>query len=470
MHIFIMLLLISLLILVHEAGHFFVARFFKIKVDRFGFGLPFGPTLWEKKIGDVTYCVHAFLLGGYVAFPDDDPDSEVAEDDPGRLMNKPVWQRACVISAGVIANAILAFVIVVGVVIFGPGIPTDNNKVFVQDFPKEISIAKEAGMEKGDQIIKIDGKDVRSFADFMLIVMANKADDGYVSENDANNQLKKIIEVNAPLFESYGYNVHDLTKEKLDIIRHTLVPDQTIVDVPKPAFEQFNVPDLDDPFIALKPLVSEGKLTSLELQLKNTITKNKFAGNGETTFGELAAFSADTKHLLDLTVIRNGKDLVLPVSPNDEGKVGFIRQVEKVYIPVTSVGQVLTGSWDYLYSKTELMVVGLYKIFTGQISLWDMHGIIAITKVGGDIIQNNGMLDAWLLTALISIDLAIVNLLPIPALDGGHLVFLILEKLRGRPVEEKYMEAAVKYGFMFLIGLMVFILFNDIVGIVTGKF
>lgn len=433
MHIIIMLLLISLLILVHEAGHFFVARFFKIKVDRFGFGLPFGPTLWEKKIGDVTYCVHAFLLGGYVAFPDDDPESEVAEDDPGRLMNKPVWQRACVISAGVIANAILAFVIVIGVVVLGPGIPTDYNKVYVESFPENMSIAQDAGMKKGDQILKINDKKIRSFADFMLIVMANKADDGYVSESDANKQLKNIVESNKLLFKSYGYNVNDITKENLEKIAHTIIPAQAVVDVPEAGYEQFNVPDLDDPFIALKPLVEEGKLTSHELQLKNAIIKNKFAGNGETTFGDLAAFSADTKHLVDITVARDGKDVVIPVSPNADGKVGFIRKVVKVYKPATSVGQVLTGSWDYLYSKTELMVVGLYKIFTGQISLWDMHGIIAITKVGGDIIQNNGMLDAWLLTALISIDLAIVNLLPIPALDGGHLVFLFLENLEVDP-------------------------------------
>ena len=115
------------------------------------------------------------------------------------------------------------------------------------------------------------------------------------------------------------------------------------------------------------------------------------------------------------------------------------------------------------------MVKGLGLIITGQIPLSQIHGIVAITKVGSDIIEKRGIWDGLLLTALISIDLAIVNLLPIPALDGGHLLFLLIEKLRGKPVEEKTQETFAKYGFVFLIGLMVIIIFNDIFALVTDK-
>ena len=108
----IMILLISILILVHEAGHFFSARLFKIKVDKFGIGLPIGPTLWEKKIGDITLIIHAFLFGGYVSFPDDDKDSDIPADSKDRLLNRPAWQRAIVFSAGVGANVVCAFVLV----------------------------------------------------------------------------------------------------------------------------------------------------------------------------------------------------------------------------------------------------------------------------------------------------------------------------------------------------------------------
>ena len=118
-----MLLLISLLILVHELGHFAVARLFKIKVSRFGFGLPLGPTLWEKKIGDTIYCIHAFLLGGYVAFPDDDPNVELSEDDPDRFANHPAWQRFWVVTAGVISNVIFAYLLIVFVALFSGSLP-----------------------------------------------------------------------------------------------------------------------------------------------------------------------------------------------------------------------------------------------------------------------------------------------------------------------------------------------------------
>ena len=472
MHIIIMLLLISLLILVHELGHFSVARFFKIKVDRFGFGLPFGPTLWEKKIGDVTYCVHAFLLGGYVSFPDDDPESDIPEDDPGRLANRPIWERACVVSAGVIANALLAFLIVIGVVVFGEGVPTDYDKVHVEELADTITIAKDAGMKPGDIIYAINDYKVESFNNYWMYMYSNRADDNKVVESDITKQLKKIINANSKLFKSLGYDPENITKNDLIEITNLIVPDK-VIKVPEADYEKEVKPNLNDPFAALELRSSDQGFDNFEKQLKTNIRnvmKNKFSGNGETTFGEVAKVSADCNHFLTLVVDRNGKKVKLEVIPNDKGQIGFKHRIEQIFEPATSFGQIMSGSWNYLYSKTAIMCIGLYKIFTGQISLWDLHGIVAITKVGGEVIAKKGMIDGWLLTALISIDLAIVNLLPIPALDGGHLLFLLLEKLRGRPVEEKYLEAATKFGFIFLIGLMIFIIFNDILGIVTGKF
>ena len=110
MSIIIMILLLSILVLVHEAGHFFAAKMFKMKVSAFGFGLPIGPTLWEKQIGDLTLRIHAFLLGGYVSFPDDEPENKLPKDSPDRFANRPVYQRFVVISAGVLANVVCAFI------------------------------------------------------------------------------------------------------------------------------------------------------------------------------------------------------------------------------------------------------------------------------------------------------------------------------------------------------------------------
>jgi len=103
------------------------------------------------------------------------------------------------------------------------------------------------------------------------------------------------------------------------------------------------------------------------------------------------------------------------------------------------------------------------------VPLKDLHGIVAITKVGGDIINNSGIFYGLLLTAIISMDLAIVNFLPIPALDGGHVLFLIIEKIRGKRVPDKVIETIANISFFILIGLMVFVIFNDIYALITQK-
>ena len=158
MSIVIMILLLSLLILVHEAGHFLSARAFGIKVEKFGFGLPIGPTLYKRKVGDVEVLIHAFLLGGYVSFPDDEKDSELPPDSDERLLNRPVWQRAIVVSAGVIANVICAILLVIFVAAWTKHLPSGNFEVYAASIsaPKEASIW-ESGLRQGDKILSANG-------------------------------------------------------------------------------------------------------------------------------------------------------------------------------------------------------------------------------------------------------------------------------------------------------------------------
>ena len=133
MSVIIMILLLSVLILVHEAGHFLAAKMFKMKVARFGFGLPIGPTLWEKQVGDVKVLVHAFLLGGYVAFPDDDKELNLPPDSPDRFMNRPIYQRLVVVSAGVFANIVCAFIFVLLTAMIWGQMPSGKYDIYVKD-------------------------------------------------------------------------------------------------------------------------------------------------------------------------------------------------------------------------------------------------------------------------------------------------------------------------------------------------
>ena len=117
-----------------------------------------------------------------------------------------------------------------------------------------------------------------------------------------------------------------------------------------------------------------------------------------------------------------------------------------------------------------MLVYGLWQLFSGKIPVKDLHGIVVIAKIGSDVIQNSGIFSGLLLTAMISMDLALVNFLPIPALDGGHFMFLVIERLRGKPLNQENIEKISNVFFLLLILLMILIIFNDVYALVKHKF
>ena len=454
MHIITMLILLSVLILVHEFGHFIVARMLGIKVERFGFGLPFGPTLYEIKWGDTKICIHSFLLGGYVSFPDDDPDSDIPKDSPERIANRKVWERALVVSAGVTANAIIAYVIVLMVAGFSGSVPANKYDIYVQDLQEGKNYASyEIGMEAGDKIVSANGNEIDGAYKFVDTAKRSRKFNDYITYERHRETADKIRQLNP------------------DLPQEGAIPAGTTVKLPGVTPEKpIDVPK--DIFASYQEYKPEGKyLTKKEQGLRDKIQgQDEYVLESGVTISELAAARGDTVHPISITVKRNGNLVTLPPAyPDEEGIIGIKLRVEEVNEVVKSPTDAVVKSWDYLERNAVYMVQGLWMIVSGQVPLNDIHGIIAVTKIGNDIIENRGIWDGLLLTALISIDLAIVNLLPIPALDGGHLLFLLIEKLRGRPVKEKTQEAFAKYGFIFLIGLMFLIIFNDIFALVTGK-
>ena len=180
---------------------------------------------------------------------------------------------------------------------------------------------------------------------------------------------------------------------------------------------------------------------------------------------------SDTVHPVNIKVQRNGEIVDLKtVYPNKNGQLGIQLETREILSKTTSFPSAVVNSYKYLYENTAMMCYGLYQLFTGKIPMKDLHGIVAITKVGGDIIQNNGIFQGLLLIAIISMDLALVNFLPIPALDGGHLLFLFIEKIHGKRLDDKIVEKIGTVGFMFLVTLMIYVIFNDVFAILTNKF
>ncbi len=452
MSIFIMILLLGLLIFVHEAGHFLAARAFGIKVERFGFGLPFGPTIYKKQCGDIEIVVHAFLLGGYVSFPDDDKDCDLPADSEDRFANKPVWQRAIVVSAGVIANVICAFLLVLFVAAYSKHLPSGNYEIYAGEIsaPKDASVWN-SGIQTGDRILKANGTDVNNAYTFVTIVKNSARNNGIVSQEtiDKNYDLLKGL--------NPGLEKDEVIPAELSI----RLPEKVEADI-----------ITMDKYAAkgAKYFKREGvKLdNSIKILAKELDKKTVYTSDGKYTLYDIAKAVSDGAHPVNITVMRNGQEIELnPIYPDDKGLIGLGLASKQTLVSTKTPVSMIKESNHYLWDNTATMVYSLGQLFTGNIPMKDLHGVVAITKIGGDMIDKAGKSSGFLLAALISMNLALLNILPIPALDGGHLVFLLIEKITGKPLNEKVIETISSVFFSLLILLMIFVIFNDIILLIS---
>ena len=451
-----MILLIGLLILVHELGHLLTALMFKTKVDKFGIGLPIGPTLWEKKVGGLTLVVHAFLFGGYVSFPDDDKESDIPKNSPERLMNKPVWQRAIIFSAGVIANVICAYVLVLMTACLWHNMPSEKFETYIGDItaPKEASVWN-SGAQKGDKIIEINGSKIDTKYAVQLFAMYSASFDGKTSDSIVENNYKSLKAIN-PAFKE-----------------DEVIDEGLVVKIPNNLEKEKRV-ELNKNILNTVELYKpqEVKLSEKQIKLRDELKGKSFVEtDGTFSLKDVAYAVSDTQKPINIKVLRDGKEVELKtVYSGSDGLIGINLDRREILIPVTGVKSAFTTSYNYLYNETKSMVIVLKQLFTGKIPLKNMHGVVLITKMGGDIISSEGIFYGILLTAVISMNLALLNILPIPALDGGHLVFLLIEKIMGKPVDEEIANKVMTVFFVLLIALLVFVLFNDIYVLVKPLF
>ena len=206
------------------------------------------------------------------------------------------------------------------------------------------------------------------------------------------------------------------------------------------------------------------KLDENIIKLRDKLENSSiYISDGKYTLYQVAQAISDGEHPLFITVSRNNEEIKLnPIYPDKNGQIGVELAVKKIMLPTRTAKDVIVESNKYLFDNTYTMIYSLGQLFTGNIPLKDMHGVVAITKIGGDIIDKAGKSSGILLAALISMNLAILNILPIPALDGGHLLFLLIEKITGKPVDEKIVDKISTIFFAILIVLMILIIFNDI--------
>ena len=428
-----MLLGLSILVGLHEFGHFATAKYFKIRVDKFYiffdflFPLPgvLNFALFKKKIGETEYGLGWFPLGGYVAIhgmidETQDAESLAAEPAPNEFRAKPAWQRLVVMLGGIVMN------VITGIVIFSALTYTQGesylpaSEVRYGVLPNELG--KEIGFRMGDKIVKINGRPFREFNDVYDPSVVLGSHSYYTVER--NGQL---LDIPVPA------DFMDRLSEK----------DQSAFVVP---LDPFQVDEVVPGSAAAKAgLLPNDRILTV-------------AGTPIHYFPELQqALKKQAGKTIPLAVERGGATVPLTVTVEPEGTIGF-RPKSLLHFDTRrySLAQAVPQGSRQAFGIVGTQVKAFGKIFRGEASFRK--------SVGGpiEIAQQYGghwdWLRFWTLTGMLSMVLAFMNLLPIPALDGGHVLFLLYEMVAGRKPSDSFLENAQKVGMMLILSLMVFVL------------
>lgn len=425
---------ISILVILHEFGHYLAARAFGIKVEKFYlFFDAWGVKLFSIKIGDTEWGIGWLPLGGYVKIAgmiDESMDKEALKlpAQPWEFRSKPAWQRLIVMVGGVVVN------IVTGVVIFAMMSYAYGEKYINNDSVKNgivpSEMAKEIGFRLGDKLVSVNSVSITRFEEALKI--KHILGEGVVYQVDRSGQ---IMDVKLP---------SDFVKKFSDAKSDFFLPRM-----------HFFVSEITPGYNADKA----------GLKANDVITK--LDSQSFEFFDEFQALlKASAGKTVNFTVMRGSEEVVLPILVDDIGRVGFKPDSKDFEYEVVKYGFFASfpAGWDKAVETIDAQIKGWGKIFNGDIAVNKaVQGPIGIAKFyGGEWIWSR----FWMFTALISLGLAFMNILPIPALDGGHVIFLLIEMIIGRPLSEKFLETAQYIGMILLLTLMVLIFGNDIWGLI----
>jgi len=433
------ILSLSLLIVLHELGHFIPAKLFKTRVEKFYLFFDYKFSLFKKKIGDTVYGIGWIPLGGYVKISgmiDESMDTEQMQEEPKpwEFRSKPAWQRLIIMLGGVFVNFILGiFIYIMLMYSYGEKyLPNDNVKdgVWVQD-----SLAINIGLQNGDKIIAVDGEKIKKFTDITVEFI------------NGNNYT---IERNGELIEK---------ELPVDFIDQLISRGKDAGMIVRPR----------SPFMVAE--IPESSLNkSLGLKDKDVVVSI----NGESVkyYDEVeAALKENSGKEISLTVKRGEENKTFTANVSDEGKLEVIAyglsmsDLGKLgYYDLADIsysfGEAIPAGLNKSYETLTNYMKQLKKIFNPSTGAYKgLGGFISI----GSIFPSTWSAESfWNITAFLSIMLGFMNLLPIPALDGGHVVFTLWEMITGRKPSDKFLEYAQVAGFILLIALLLFANGNDI--------
>jgi regulator of sigma E protease len=436
-----MIIVLGILVLVHEFGHFVIAKMCGVRVERFSIGFP--PRLFGFKYGDTDYCVSALPLGGYVKMSGetvgDIPTGEVT-NDPGNYANHPRWQRVLIACAGPAANFLLALLLMTVVYMGHNEIPNYMNSPAVVDYVLPGSPAATAGIARGDRIVRYDGVQDPTWQQIFVHSVLN-LNHTVSLQVFKNGQSKNIaLPLSAPA---------DPDNFALSDLGFTPVEQQRPMKI---ALLEPGMPGAKAGLKVGDAIVSvDGEalhsLTSMILYLQQNGAKP-----------------------VTLAILRNGKLSTVVIQPeasvNPDGKpaykIGFAPDPPPSHIERLSLPKAFSQSVRDNVKGSTLIVDVLHRVITHRMSVRTLSGPVGIARETGHIVALPGWSPLLSEMSSISLNLGILNLLPIPILDGGVILFLMIESVIRRDLNETFKERVYQTAFVFIILMTVFVLFNDL--------
>ncbi len=432
---------LSVLVAFHEFGHFLMARWVGVRVLKFSIG--FGPKLFGRQIGDTEYLVSAVPLGGYVKlFGEEESDATTPEEQRQSFTHQSLWSKVLIVFGGPGFNFLLAYLIFAGWLATGAPLFVPSFADLTPDVEamKPGSPAETAGLKVGDRILRVNEKEISSRAE-LFDAVAKSNGRPLTLDVRRGSQIKTLVVTPAAL------TIQDDGK---DVTVYTLGIEETapVITAVMPGS-----PAKDAGFKAGDRVVA-------------------IEGQAVHTWSQLTGLVKESPNRpLKVDVNRGGQVLTLTVTPALEktvvngkaveiGKMGVSgpgRSLIRSSNPVLAVWHGLEATWGW----TELTVVGIYKMIAGEISSKNIGGPLTIANISGEA-GSQGMASVVFLIAILSINLGVLNLLPIPILDGGHLLFFLIEAVLRKPLGDRQRELAQQVGLLLLVFIMVFAFWNDI--------
>lgn len=404
------IILLGFLILIHEAGHFTVAKLCKVKVNEFAIG--FGHIIWKRQGKETKYALRLIPLGGFVSMEGEDERSE----DDRSFSKASIPKRMAIVVAGATVNIIFAIIVYFALI--------STSGTYISNVVEETIngyAAQQIGIQRGDEIIEIDGKEIKSQKDINEVISKSNGE----QINIKVNRDGEIVEYNTKPTEvpvkTTGIYLDDSAK---------------IIAVEKGSSSERSGVKANDKLI---------KVNDVEIN--------------EDPNKAVEAINEKGLNTMVLTVERSGQQIQIELIPDYVST--YYLGVNLKQAPDTFWNRCINGGMQTVEFLTSI-VDNLKQLFTGQVGVDQMMGPVGISEV---IAKTNGFREFFQMMALISLSLGVTNLLPIPALDGGKLLILIIEAIRRKPLKQETEINIQLLGFSILIALSLYVSYNDILRI-----